>query len=122
MATFGVVAELKDGAARKITLEMLAEARRLADASGSGDVSVVALGPLASGEAERLASHGADRILHVEGESLAGYSTEAYTAGVQAAVECSKPDTLFFGATAEVRRAGGKAGPWSGSTCGASWS
>jgi electron transfer flavoprotein alpha subunit len=100
MATFGVVAELKDGAARKITVEMLAEARRLADASG-GDVAVVALGPLAGGEAERLASHGADRVLHVEGESLASYSTEAYAAGVQAAVERSKPDTLFFGATSQ---------------------
>ena len=100
MATYGVVAELKDGAARKITLEMLAEARRLADAS-SGDVLVVALGPLASGEAEKLASHGADKVLHVEGESLAGYATEAYAAGVKAAVERAKPDTLFFGASSQ---------------------
>jgi electron transfer flavoprotein alpha subunit len=99
MATFGVVAETKDGAARKITLEMLAEARRLADASGSGDVLVIVLGPLASGEAEKLAAQGADRILQVEGESLATYSTEAATSAVQAAVERGKPDTLFFGAT-----------------------
>jgi len=100
MATYGVVAELKDGAARKITLEMLAEARRLADAS-SGDVAVVALGALASGEAEKLASHGADRILQVEGEALAGYAAETYAAGVVAAVERAKPDALWFGATAQ---------------------
>jgi len=100
MATYGVVAELKDGAARKITLEMLAEARRLADAA-SGDVAVLALGALASGEAEKLGSYGADRILHVEGEPLAGYATEAYASGVVAAVERAKPDVLLFGATAQ---------------------
>ena len=84
MATFGVVAETKDGAARKITFEMLAEARRLADASGSGDVLAIVLGPLAAGESEKLSSQGADRIVQVEGESLAAYSTEAATAAVQA--------------------------------------
>ena len=96
-----VVAELKDGAARKITLEMLAEARRLADASGSGSVALIAPGAMAAGEAERLASQGADRILHVEGESLQGYATEVYAAAVQAAVEASKPDAVFFGATSQ---------------------
>ena len=101
MATFAVLAELKDGSARKITLEMLAEARRLADASGTGTVALIALGPLAAGEAERLASHGADRIVHVEGESLAGYAPEAHTAGVQAAVERIAPDALFLGATSQ---------------------
>jgi electron transfer flavoprotein alpha subunit len=101
MATFAVVAELKDGAARKITLEMLAESRRLADLSGPGTVVLIALGPLATGEAERMASYGADRILHVEGESLAGYSAETHAAGVQAAVSRATPDALFLGATAQ---------------------
>jgi electron transfer flavoprotein alpha subunit len=101
MATFAVVAELKDGAARKITLEMLAEARRLADLAGQGQVALLALGPLAAGEAERMASHGADRILHVEGESLAAYGAETYAAGVQAAVVRAAPDALFLGATAQ---------------------
>ena len=100
MATFAVVAELKDGAARKITFEMLAEARRLAEASGSGTVALVALGPLASGEAERLASQGADTILHVEGP-LSGYASEAYAEGVTLAVERAKPDTLLIGATSQ---------------------
>jgi len=101
MATFGVVAETKDGAARKITLEILAEARRLADASGAGQVVAIVLGPLAAGESEKLSAQGADRILQVEGESLATHSTEAATAAVQAAVERAKPDTLFFGATSQ---------------------
>ena len=100
MATFGVVAETKDGAARKITFEILAEARRLADASG-GEVAAIALGPLASGEAEKLAAQGADRIVQVEGDALSTYATEAYASGVAAAVEKAKPDTLFFGASSQ---------------------
>ena len=49
MATLAVLAELKDGAARKITFEMLAEARRLSDASGGGTVGLIALGALGPG-------------------------------------------------------------------------
>ena len=101
MAVFAVVAELKDGAARKITLEMLAESRRLADLSGAGTVALIVVGPLAAGEAERMASYGADRILHVEGASLAGYAAETYAAGVQAALSRATPEALFLGATAQ---------------------
>ena len=100
MAGYAVVAELKDGSARKVTLEMLAEARRLAGDSG-GEVAAIALGALAPGEAERLASYGADTIVHVEGESLAPYATEAHAAGVKAAVDRAKPETLFLGATSQ---------------------
>ena len=97
---FGVLAELRDGTARRITIEMLAEARRLADASGGGTVALIALGTLAPGEAERLASQGADRIYHVEGP-LMGYAAEAYAEGVKAAVERAKPDALFIGASSQ---------------------
>src|SRR2546430_227361 len=99
MAGYAVVAEVKEGSARKVTLEMLAEARRLAGDSG-GEVAVIALGALAPGEVERLASHGADTVVHVEGPALEPYATEAYAAGVKAAVDRAKPDVLFFGATA----------------------
>jgi len=101
MPMFAVLAELKDGAARKITLEMLAEARRLAALSGSGSVGLIALGPMAPEEAERLAHQGADRIYHVEGEALAGYAAEAHAEGAKAALERAKPDTLFIGATSQ---------------------
>jgi electron transfer flavoprotein alpha subunit len=95
-----IVAETKDGSARKITLEMLAEARRLADAKGGLSVGAIILGALASGEADRLASHGADRVLHVEGSPLASYVPEAWAEGVRLAVEKAKPDVLLLGATA----------------------
>jgi len=95
-----VLAEMKDGSARKITLEMLAEAGRLARASG-GSVAAIALGPLASGEADRLAHHGAERIAHVEGPELAAYAPEAYAEGAKLAVAKLGPEVLLLGATAQ---------------------
>ncbi|TMQ58769.1 MAG: electron transfer flavoprotein subunit alpha/FixB family protein [Candidatus Eisenbacteria bacterium] len=101
MATLAVLAELKDGAARKITFEMLAEARRLSDASGGGTVGLIALGALGPGESDRLAHQGADHIYHVEGEALSGYAAEAYAEGVKVALDRARPDTLFIGATSQ---------------------
>ncbi|HLQ66332.1 MAG TPA: electron transfer flavoprotein subunit alpha/FixB family protein [Candidatus Limnocylindrales bacterium] len=95
-----VVAETKGGAVRKIALEMLAEARRLAGAAG-GSVGAVVIGPVAAGEAERLAKHGADRVVHVDGAALERYAPEAYAGAVKRAVEALAPDVLFFGATAQ---------------------
>ena len=95
-----VVAETKGGAVRKIALEMLAEARRLAAAAG-GSVGAVLIGPVNAGEAERLAQHGADRVVHVEGASLERYAPEAHAEAVKRAVEALGPDVLFFGATGQ---------------------
>ena len=99
--TIAVLAETKDGTARKITLEMLGEARRLAAGSaGGGSVAAIVVGALAAGEADRLAQHGADQVLHVEGAGLDTYATEAHAQAVRAAVDRAKPDVLLIGATA----------------------
>jgi len=95
-----VVAETKDGVARRVTLEMLAEARRLADAGGDGKVAAIVLGALADTEADRLERHGSDSVVRIEGTSLADYAAEAYAEGVRLAVEETKTDVLFIGATA----------------------
>ena len=95
-----VLAEAKDGVARRVTLEMLAEARRLADAGGDGKVGAIVLGALAENEGGRLARHGADLVVQVEGASFDGYAPEAWAEGVRVAVEKMKPDVLFVGATA----------------------
>ncbi len=95
-----VVAETKDGTARKITLEMLAESRRLAAARGNAPVTVIALGPLADGEPDRMAHHGADRVIQVEGAALSSYAPEAWAEGVRLGVESARPDVLLIGATA----------------------
>jgi len=101
--TFAVVAETKEGSVRKIAFEMIACARRLAAEAGGGTVTAIVLGSLAAGEADRLAQQGADRVVHVEGAGLGDYAPEAYAEGVKKAVEASKPDILFLGATAQGR-------------------
>jgi electron transfer flavoprotein alpha subunit len=101
-----VVAETKRGpnleerTIRPITLEILSEARRLADAAG-GSVGAVVIGPAKAGEPERLAKHGADRVVHVEGAPLESYAPEAYAEAVKRAVEALSPEALFFGATGQ---------------------
>jgi len=97
-----VVAETKNGAVRKSTLEALAEARRLAAESG-GAVGAALIGPAGSGEAERLAQQGADVVFRVEGAPLEKYAPEAYAAAVTAAVGAGTPEVLFFAATAQGR-------------------
>ncbi|HTM01538.1 MAG TPA: electron transfer flavoprotein subunit alpha/FixB family protein [Candidatus Omnitrophota bacterium] len=97
-----VVAETKGGAVRKIALEMLAEARRLAGEAG-GTVGAVVIGPAAAGEAERLAQHGADRVVHVTGPALETYAPEAYAEAVKLAVASLSPEVLLFGATGQGR-------------------
>ncbi len=99
-ATYAVLAETKDGAARKITFEMLAEARRLAE-SGGGSTAVVVLGPLDPSELEGMGPRGADRVVQVESPVLASYAAEAHTEAARIALERIKPETLFIAATAQ---------------------
>ena len=94
-----VIAEIKDGAARKVALEILAEARRLADAKGL-KVGVLALGTLGAGESDRLAQHGADKVLQVSTEALGAYAPEEWAEAVRAAVDAAKPELVLFGGSA----------------------
>ncbi|MGE5177454.1 MAG: electron transfer flavoprotein subunit alpha/FixB family protein [Hyphomicrobiales bacterium] len=98
-----VVAELKDGSTRKITLEILGAAKRLAAAAGGAPVVAILLGAAGAAEADRLARHGADRVVHVTGDALASYAPEAYAEAVKRAVASIAPGVLFFGATAQGR-------------------
>jgi electron transfer flavoprotein alpha subunit len=95
-----VVAETKDGVVRKTSLEALAEARRLAAEAG-GSVAAILIGAVGAGEPDRLAQHGADRIVHVEGAALGGYSSEAYAEAVRTAAAGLEPGLLLFSATAQ---------------------
>ena len=97
-----VVAETKNGVARKTTLESLAEARRLAAESG-GTVGAVLIGPAGGEEAERLAQHGADLVLRVEDAALERYAPESYAGAVAAAVRAASPEVLLLAATAQGR-------------------
>jgi electron transfer flavoprotein alpha subunit len=96
-----IVAETRQGVLRKVSVEVLAEARRLAGLAGGVPVGVIVPGPLADGEAERLVHHGADRVVRVEGAALEAYASEAYAEAVRLGVEKLRPTALLFGATAQ---------------------
>lgn len=94
-----VFCEQRDGRLKKVGLEALGEASRLAARSGR-DVLAVLIGSQVSPLAGELASHGASRVLIAEEAGLASYSSEAFTAILTDAASRLQPVTIFMGATA----------------------
>jgi electron transfer flavoprotein alpha subunit len=92
---FLVFCELKDGAVRKSSLEVLSEARRLADGAGA-PVGALFVGASCAG-AEQAAQYGADAIIKIEAPSLAAYSSDGYAQAVAEAVR-AKGATVLLGA------------------------
>jgi len=93
-----VVAELLDGVVRRVTLELLAKARGLADARG-GAVAAVVLGHDVRRHADALAAHGADRVLVADDARLAAYATEPYAAVLTAALRAHHPRAVLLPST-----------------------
>lgn len=97
-----VVVEHERGELGDVTLEMLGDARTLADQI-SGNVSAVVLGaPFAAlpgwiGSA--LPAHGADRVLLVEHERLDPYLTEAHLQALEDAVGRFRPAIVILAAS-----------------------
>jgi electron transfer flavoprotein alpha subunit len=77
MANIFAFAEARDGELRKVALEAVTAARRLAD-STSGEVHALLVGgPGIGGKADQLAAHGADVVFVCEHEALTHYNAEA---------------------------------------------
>lgn len=92
------IAEQREGSLKKVSLEGIAVARQLADASG-GSVTTVVIGASVAGLASTLGAHGADKVLVVEHPSLQFYTTDGYAAAVTAAIQEAKPDIVLAGHT-----------------------
>lgn len=90
-----VVAETKDGTLRKTSLELLAQAQKL----GASDITALLIGKGVSGLSEKLAHHGASKVLVAENDALEHYNTEAYTQVVQQAVESIQANLVLFAAS-----------------------
>lgn len=95
-------AEHKEGHVRKVTLELLGEAQRLAGAMGGQAVAVLA-GSGLSGLAGQLAPYGADRIILLDDPALAEYRTGPYTNVLAGLVAERRPAAFLFGNTALTR-------------------
>ena len=70
--------EHHDGSIRKVSLELLNQARIIAQTTGDPIVALV-LGKDISSVGETAESYGADKVILVEDEKLAQYTTGAYT-------------------------------------------
>src|SRR5688572_14410182 len=83
MANILAFAEARNGELRKVALEAVTAARRLADSTG-GEVHALLVGPPGiTGKAAALGEHGADTVLVCEHDGFAKYNPEA-TAAVAA--------------------------------------
>jgi electron transfer flavoprotein alpha subunit len=94
-------AEHRDGALRRASLEVVSEARRLADQMGGGTkVESILIGSGVAPLAATLAAHGADRVHVVEAKELASYATEGYARVVAQLISQEKPKAVLIPYTA----------------------
>jgi len=98
MANVLAVLEQRAGALKQVSQEVLTAARSLADASG-GSVDALVLGPGAIDVSE-LGTHGADRVIVVEGDDLSLYQPEIYAAAVVGQTQSSDYVAVMMSATA----------------------
>lgn len=91
--------EHHQGAIRKVSLELLAQARILGEASGDPVLAAV-LGKDAGDIAALAGQYGADKVFLADDERLADYTTGAYTSVLAALVRKEEPKAVLLGNTA----------------------
>ena len=94
------IAEQRDGEIRKVTYEIVSEARRLADALGQ-EVTALLLGSNIKDKAAEIAQYGADKVLVADDAKLESYTTDAYAAVAAELVKANEPAVLLLGASAQ---------------------
>lgn len=97
MAKILVFAEQREGNLKKFSLEVLTQARRLAESSG-GTVAAVMVGPEES--AKRCAAYGAGKIYFCNHPALSPYSTEGYADLLAYCIRDYQPTVLLAAASA----------------------
>lgn len=95
------IAEQRDGALRRVSQEVVTQARRTADSLGATvDVAVLGAPGIAEAAAE-LGTYGADRILAVENDDLGRYHPEGYAAALTELVRSGDYFAVFIPASAQ---------------------
>lgn len=82
----------------RVTLQILARARKLADKTG-GDVCAVVFGYQTGEYAREYIAHGADKVMVVDDRILQSYSIDTYCHCLVGLVRKFDPETLLIGAT-----------------------
>ena len=95
-----VFCEQRQGELQPTVLELISEARKLADDMGT-EVCGLLLGGKGVGEkmAKELGAYGADKVLVCESELLETYTTDAYAKVLCDTVMAKKPEILLIAAT-----------------------
>lgn len=95
----------EDGTAKNVGLELLAPGKMLAGKQG-GDVVAVVIGNNVTPAVEAATACGAEKVIVVEGEEYAHYTTDAYTIAICSLVEKYGPTSMMIGATNNGRDLG----------------
>jgi electron transfer flavoprotein alpha subunit len=104
MANVLVFAESRGGELRKVALEAVTAARKLAELSGGGNVHAMLAGSAGIGaRAEALAQHGADSVLVLEHDGFAQYNPEALAATFAEKLKSGGYRYAVFSASAQGR-------------------
>lgn len=102
MANIFAFAETRGGELRKVALECVTAARKLADATGGGEVHAMLVGaPGVEGQAATLAAHGADVVYVVADAALAQYSPEVAAATAAERIRAGGYRAGVFSASAQ---------------------
>ncbi|OXM16187.1 electron transfer flavoprotein subunit alpha/FixB family protein [Paenibacillus herberti] len=96
-----VIAEVRAGKIRQVTLEALQGARLAA--GDSAEISAVIIGSGITGLAGELASYTSGKVYAVDHPELVSYNAPAYLHAVKGIVEELQPSRVFLGHTAEGR-------------------
>ncbi|RMG07699.1 MAG: electron transfer flavoprotein subunit alpha/FixB family protein [Planctomycetota bacterium] len=95
-----VVAEFRGGKFKKGALECVAEAARLKNSMGGGEVTALVIGGAAAKQAAAsLGKQGADRVLCACADWLEHFNGDAYGRIAVAAAKAEAPSVLFISAT-----------------------
>lgn len=93
-----IFAEQRRGKLHGVSLELLGEGRRLADAL-STELSAVLIGSEIDGEVQTLIAYGADKVYLADDPMLKDFNDDSYGHILAGLIEKEKPEILLSGAT-----------------------
>ena len=102
-----IVAEQREGELRKISFELVSEARRLADTMGQ-PVAAILLGSNIKEKAAELGKYSADKVVVADDDRLATYTTDAYVSVIAQLAQAQEPAIILLGASVQGKDLSGR--------------
>jgi electron transfer flavoprotein alpha subunit len=95
-----IITEHKEGRFKKVTYELLSQAKKFKEKTGE-EVCALLLGSNVENLANQLGPYGADKVYLLEDEILKNYTNENYTQAIAGLAKSISPSILLGGATAQ---------------------